>query len=234
MDRKLLNYLPPVLREVSDFQAINKANEPEIAAAWDALTLVLVNQFLETADSQGVAVWEKELGIFPRDTDSLELRKVRVKSRWNRELPYTLPWLKRWLDGLYGPERHKESLGDYTLRLQLDCTDLPNAGGLLEETAGMLEEIRPCGLLPVLNAVLRLQGRLRLGGTLGAAVRFPVPEVEDSLDFRGEVRLGGGAGAVAVLPVPEQPDRPDFRSELRAGGKYSVISTAAATKYEEE
>lgn len=50
MDRRLLNYLPPVLREVLEFQTINRANEPEISLAWDALTRVLANQFPEDAD----------------------------------------------------------------------------------------------------------------------------------------------------------------------------------------
>ena len=54
MDRKLLDYLPPVLREVLEFQAINAANEPEISIAWDALALVLANQFLER---QRPAAW---------------------------------------------------------------------------------------------------------------------------------------------------------------------------------
>ena len=78
MDRRLLDYLPPVLREVLEFQAINEANEPEISLAWDALALVLANQFLDTADSSGVSVWEKELRIFPKDTDTLEVRKARI------------------------------------------------------------------------------------------------------------------------------------------------------------
>ena len=80
MDRRLLDYLPPVLREVLEFQAINEANEPEISLAWDALALVLANQFLDTADSSGVSVWEKELRIFPKDTDTLEVRKARIKA----------------------------------------------------------------------------------------------------------------------------------------------------------
>ena len=53
MDRHLLNYLPPVLREVLEFQIINGANEPEISLAWDAITRVLANQFLEDADEDG-------------------------------------------------------------------------------------------------------------------------------------------------------------------------------------
>ena len=102
MDRKLLDYLPPVLREVLEFQAINAANEPEISIAWDALALVLANQFLDTATASGVAVWERELNIRPKDTDTLEVRKARIKALWNLELPYTLPWLKNWLTGLCG------------------------------------------------------------------------------------------------------------------------------------
>lgn len=117
MDRKLLDYLPPVLREVMEMQAINKANEPEIAIAWDALTLVLANQFLETADARGVSVWEQELNILPKGTDSLALRKARIKARWNIKLPYSLPWLRGWLTGIYGPDRHEETVENYTLHV---------------------------------------------------------------------------------------------------------------------
>ena len=81
MDRHLLNYLPPVLREVLEFQIINGANEPEISLAWDAITRVLANQFLEDADEDGVAVWEQELRLFPKDTDTLEARKARIKAK---------------------------------------------------------------------------------------------------------------------------------------------------------
>lgn len=91
MDRRLLDYLPPVLREVLEFQTINAANEPEIEVAWDAAALLLANQFLETADENGVAVWERELKIYPKDTDTLEVRKARIKAMWNLELPYTVP-----------------------------------------------------------------------------------------------------------------------------------------------
>lgn len=119
MDRKLLDYLPPVLREVMDFKAINGANEPEIALAWDAVAMVLANQFLETADARGVSVWEKELKIFPKDTDTLELRKARVKARWNLKLPYTMPWLKSWMTGLFGADRHEEWVEDYALNIRL-------------------------------------------------------------------------------------------------------------------
>ena len=138
MDRRLLDYLPPVLREVLEFQAINEANEPEISLAWDALALVLANQFLDTADSSGVSVWEKELRIFPKDTDTLEVRKARIKAMWNLELPYTVPWLKNWLTSICGPTGHEETISDYTINIQLDYNVLPNAESLAAEILDML------------------------------------------------------------------------------------------------
>lgn len=156
-------------------QAINEANEPEISIAWDALALVLANQFLETADTRGVAIWEKELGILPKDTDSLELRKGRVKAVWNQEMPYSIPWLKHWLDSVYGPGRHKESVEGYTLRIQLDHTGLPNAGGLMSEITKILMEVRPCNLCLFLEGMLPTQGRLGVGGSMAAITVLPVP-----------------------------------------------------------
>ncbi len=119
MDRKLINYLPPVLREVAEFKAINNANEPEISLAWDGLDRVMANQFLDDADEQGVSVWERELKIRPKDTDTLAIRKARVKALWNLKTPYTIPWLRQWMTGVFGEGRHSETLEDYTLTIRL-------------------------------------------------------------------------------------------------------------------
>lgn len=143
MDRRLLNYLPPVLREVLEIQTINKANEPEIAVAWDALTLVLANQFLDTADENGVSVWERELRIYPKDTDSMEVRKARIKAMWNLELPYTVPWLRNWLAGLCGATGYELTVSGYVVNIQLDYNALPNASSLAGEILDMLLAVHP-------------------------------------------------------------------------------------------
>lgn len=159
-------------------QAINEANEPEIAIAWDALALVMANQFLDDADARGVAVWEKELKILSKDTDTLEIRKARIKAKWNQQLPYTLPWLRRWLDGIYGQENHKESVEDYTIHLQLDHTGIPNASDLMAEIFKMLTEVQPSNMCLLLEIVLRLPTRkLRVGGAMAAITRMSIPEI---------------------------------------------------------
>lgn len=176
MDRKLLDYLPPVLREVLEMQAINEANEPEITLAWDALTLVLANQFLETADVHGVAVWEKELRLRPKDTGTLAERKARIKAAWSAQLPYTLPWLRQWLDGICGSEGHRETVTDYTLKLWLDFAAMWEGNARAEDIVGLLREVLPENLWLELTLSLAMERHLRIGGAMATVTRLPVPE----------------------------------------------------------
>lgn len=192
MDRKLLDYLPPVLREVMEFQAINEANEPEISLAWDALSLVMANQFLDTADSTGLSVWERELKIYPKDTDTLETRRARIKAMWNLELPYTLPWLKNWLAGLCGPNGHSVSLQDYTLDIQLDYTVLPEADRLAGEILDMLLTVRPENIHILMTALLQSTGGVRLGAYTERSLHMDLwPLLTNELESTGGV-IGAG------------------------------------------
>ena len=121
MDRKLLDYLPPALRGVLEYQAINAANEPEITAAWDALALVLANQFLDTATANGVSMWEREMNIRPKDTDTLEERKQRLKAAWAYGAVYTYNWLVDWLQTSSSGEYRPPTVDGYTLKVEFSA-----------------------------------------------------------------------------------------------------------------
>ena len=196
MDRKLLDYLPPVLRGVVEMQAINEANEPEIAIAWDALALVLANQFLETADACGVNVWEKELKIRPKDTDTLLARKARIKALWTAKLPYTIAWLKNWLDGICGPAGHTESVTDYTLNVSLDYSALVRADIIPAELLKMLLEYIPANLILLAGLSIKQEPFLNTPGSLRLH-RFKVSMAFSHIRrpwirFNGEESFDGG------------------------------------------
>lgn len=163
MDRQLIDYLPPVLREIEEFKAINSAIQPEIERGWAELGRLMNNQFLTTADESGVVRWEKELHILPKDTDTLEARKTRIKAMWNRELPYTFKWLKSWLAGLCGTEGHSESVSDYIIDVQLDYNTLPQANELAREILEMIGTARSANMLLRLTAALRSSGVIAHG-----------------------------------------------------------------------
>lgn len=208
MDRRLLDYLPPVLREVLEFQAINEANEPEISLAWDALALVLANQFLDTADATGVGVWEKELRIFPKDTDTLEMRKARIKALWNLGLSYTVPWLKNWLTNLCGPEGHEETISDYTINIQLDYTVLPDAEKLAAEILDMLLTVRPANMQVLLTAFLHSYGTISHGAFTEISNEMGIwPRIVNELESSGRSITVGAleySSSIEIYPVEQE------------------------------
>lgn len=202
MDRRLLDYLPPVLREVMEFRAINEANEPEITIAWDALALVLANQFLDTADEWGVSMWERELKIYPKDTDTMEVRKTRIKGLWNMELPYTFPWLKNWLTGLCGPEGHDESVDGYTINIQLDYTKLPEANMLAAEILEMLMSVRPSNMRVLMTAFLHSTGTVHHGAYTELGNRTEIwPRIVNDLESNGTAAMVGPLEYAATVEV---------------------------------
>lgn len=192
MDRKLIDYLPPVLQEVADFQAVNEANEPEISAAWDGLDLVMANQFLDDADVRGVTKWERELKLHPKATDTMEVRKARIKAMWNRELPYTVPWLKKWLTGLCGPAGHEVTITDYSIHIQLDYTVLPDADRIAAEIMDLLLPVRPSNMWLLMVSFVQSEGTVQMGALTERSVFMDVwPLLVNELESAGGVNMAG-------------------------------------------
>lgn len=98
----LLDYMPDYYREIQEMNDILRAE--------DALFLILrnefetgkANQFIKTADSEGLAIFESILGIVPVADESVESRRSRVLSRWINITPYTHNSLVRRLASLQG------------------------------------------------------------------------------------------------------------------------------------
>ena len=110
LDRKLIDYLPPVLQQTREMQAVMEGEQPAVAGLWDAWKTVLDALFVRYANEQGLARWERMLGIRPRGTDSMAVRRVAVLARLNEQLPFTERTLRLMLDGVCGP-------GGYTLEI---------------------------------------------------------------------------------------------------------------------
>lgn len=163
MERKLINYLPYIARNYMELECITGAEQPEFEAAWMAADDLLNNQFIDTAGDLGVSRWENILKIVPKGTDSLEVRKTRIKAMLNLELPYTFPWLKKWLTSICGPAGHEEFVSDYTINIQLDHTLLPDADSMSEEILDMLLAVRPANMRVLMAALLQSHGSIAHG-----------------------------------------------------------------------
>ena len=133
MNRKLINYLPFIVRNYAEFQGITWAEQPEFENAWASVEKILANQFVRTADNLGLSRWEKILGIVPKGTDTLDGRRFRILARLNERLPYTLPRFRQMLESLCGTGNTSAEIATGTYRLRI---------WIVEEVLEYLPELR--------------------------------------------------------------------------------------------
>lgn len=167
LDRKLIDYLPPVLQRVMEFAAITGAQQPEIDAAWDALNFVMDNQFIDTATEAGVTLWEQELNIVPLASDTLEDRKQRLKTAWTYGVVYTYNWLVNWLKNSCGESNPLPTIKDYTLRVSLPVS---------VDYLHILDDMRRYISANVLIDPLILLSKIRVPHYTGSAFRHSIKQ----------------------------------------------------------
>lgn len=110
-DRRLIDYLPNVLKEIREYQIIqNNSLQPEITLAWQCTDRLLLDQFIDTMSENGVKRWEKILNIIPKGTLTLDERKFTIYTRLNEELPFTKRVLEQRLSNLCGENNYSIDL----------------------------------------------------------------------------------------------------------------------------
>lgn len=147
MDREIniLNYLPEFLKEFREFRELAAAENPELLSAWELLGAVLKDQFVADATENGVKRWETILKLFPKGSDSLDLRKFRILARLNEKLPYTRRVLESQLDALCGKAGYSVELrnNEYTLVVRVALTEK----GMFDEVGSLLERTVPANII---------------------------------------------------------------------------------------
>ena len=126
----LLSYLPPFLQEVEQFQIYAEITNPELTRIWELNEKLFRNQFILTADEDGISHFEKFPNLAPRGT--LEQRRQRLLDNWNTSPLFTRQVLYERLKRLCG-EGHFEldisHFSDYEIYLNL----IPPLNGSLDE-----------------------------------------------------------------------------------------------------
>lgn len=143
IDRELINYLPPFMREYKEIKQIMATEQIEIQGMWDAVEEVENNQFVASSGDSGLKRWEKILDIVPKATDTLEERRFRILSRINFELPYTIKRLREILTTLCGEDGFEITISGYEIEIKIA---LGNAS-MYEDVELLLENTIPANML---------------------------------------------------------------------------------------
>lgn len=178
LDRKLIDYLPPVLQQTREMQAVMEGEQPAVAGLWDAWKTVLDALFVRYANKQGLARWERMLGIRPRGTDSMEVRRTAVLARLNEQLPFTERTLRLMLDGVCGPDGYTLEIiyREYRVFVRVHLWEKR----AMDEAAALLGRVVPANMVIDLglryNTHRMLRSRLHrmLRGTTHRALREEV------------------------------------------------------------
>ena len=165
----VISYLPEILRDVYEFQQLSAAENAELECSRQELEDIVSDNFITTLTERGCSRWEKMLEITPKSTDDIEVRRFRILSKLNEELPFTFIGLKRQLGILCGEEGFSAELdnGNYMLSVLVALT----AKNQFEEVGKLLEREVPANI--VISLALKYNQHLTLAAhTHGVLAAF--------------------------------------------------------------
>lgn len=143
--KKLIDYLPNILKPFREFQAITDAEQLETDQLRQDIQNVLDGQFISTADADAISRYEKIYNIVPFAGGTLDDRRLAILVKINSELPYTLRALRNKLDTLCGEDGYTFDINysGYTVTVKLELT----AKYQFNTVSDTLAEMLPANLL---------------------------------------------------------------------------------------
>lgn len=142
----LVSYLPEFMQSYTEPVATLEGEKPEFDIMWKAVDRVLCNRFIATADEYGISRFEKILGIYPANEDTLESRRSRVQSKWFNKIPYTWKVLLQRLTVICGDTDFtltNNFTEGYTLTLHTHL----ELYGQVEELERTITAMLPCNMI---------------------------------------------------------------------------------------
>ena len=106
----VLSYLPEVFGVIKEFKGFADGANPELEKAWKAVEDAYNDLYLYTMGEDKIKRWERQLGIQPMGTDTIEDRRFRIINRLNAQLPYTDRMLEYHLNQMCGENGYRKVL----------------------------------------------------------------------------------------------------------------------------
>ncbi|MDE7260519.1 MAG: YmfQ family protein [Oscillospiraceae bacterium] len=166
-ETQICKYYPPWFRRILDFQALCQTEGAELDAMAEAMSQIHRNLFVQTMDEGTTAQWEAILRILPTPEETLEFRRLRVQNRLSLRPPFTLIFLRKKLDLIFGPGNYTVEVDypNYTLYIEAPAAEQ----AYFSEVSALLNIIKPCHIVyisrPRLDSGLLLSERVCKGKT---------------------------------------------------------------------
>lgn len=144
MSSKIIKNYPHYERKVLEFQKIAQAEDFYLDDIELQRQKILMNQFVLTADSSGLSMFEQLYNIVPLSTDTLEDRRQRILLRIQLQPPYTLKFLLNQLDKIIGAGKYELTI-DYD-KYQIIISSAAENQLYAQEISIIMGKIKPCNM----------------------------------------------------------------------------------------
>ena len=198
----LIDYLPPFLQGYREMQAIMTAENPEFQAVSDEGQVVLDNTFILYCNEDGIARFERMLGIYPLPSDPLEARQSRILTRWNDVVPYTLKSFLSKLASLQGNNNIQITI--YNDQYKIKVVTHLEKQSQQDDLAYLFKTVLPCNLVVESINILDVQtsGDLTLGnGITLAAIEFITNDIKEEFDTISEAMIGNAITSTEIISI---------------------------------
>ena len=140
---RLKKYLPEFISEIKEFQELDKTVSVEIDKLREKMQQLQDNQFIESADSEGLSRYEKMLSIAYEE--DVATRRFNILNKYNSTIPFTLTWLTNMLNITLGKGNFLMDMNynQYTLTISV----LASKEHLIETLYKDLRKKIPCNLV---------------------------------------------------------------------------------------
>ena len=136
---------PNFERDIFEFKEIARVEDSELTTAEGQFEKVMNNQFVLTADVDGLAMFEKLYSIVPDATDTLDFRRERILQRIQLQPPFTLRFLKHQLDKIIGAGKYTVTVDPDKYEMTIDSAAQNQA--YAQEVAIIVGKIKPANIV---------------------------------------------------------------------------------------
>lgn len=139
-------HLPPIFRNIPEFEEIAKTVDEEIVMLEAEIDQIFHNRYVQTSNEYAVKRREKLFNIQADPaTESLDFRKRRVINRQSTKVPFTLRFLQDRLNYLVGEGRAAVS-ADWLTSILTVAADIEDAK-VFKEVEHTIKTVKPASMV---------------------------------------------------------------------------------------
>lgn len=162
---RLKKYLPEFVSEIKEFQEVDKACSSEIDELRSKLQQLQDNQFIETANNEGLRKYEQMLNI--AYVEDVPTRKFNILNKYNSTIPFTMMWLTNTLSTTLGKGSFLLDMNynKYTLTISVVASKEHLISSLYKD----LRKKIPCNLILNITTLAPIQAENYMGAYVRTA-----------------------------------------------------------------